>query len=58
MHTYLVNYQSVNRSNYTKLVSAKNEGEARKVANKIIHKEDDRDTVLKVTERDDLNAYE
>lgn len=57
MNTYLVNYESFNRKNYEEMVSAKNEKDARVMANKMINKHDDRDKIISITEHNELNVY-
>ena len=57
MNTYVVKYQSFNRANYSEMVSAKNEKDAFKAAQKMVVKHDDRDVILSVTEHNELNTY-
>lgn len=57
MNTYVVKYASFNRENYSEMVSAKNEIDARKAANKMVFKHDDRDTIVSITEHNELNTY-
>lgn len=57
MSLYEVKFESYNRENYSEMVSGKNEKDARKAANKLTIKHDDRDKILSITERNDLNVY-
>lgn len=57
MNTYVVKFQSFNRTDYEEMVSAKNENDAYKAAQKMVVKHDDRDKIISVTERNDLNTY-
>jgi len=50
MKSYLIKYQSANSKDYAEVVSARNEAEAWKQANKMVYKHDDRDRVLSVSE--------
>lgn len=58
MNTYLVNYQSFNDKDYAETVNAKSESDALKKAKKNVYKKDDRDRIVSITERNNLNkAY-
>lgn len=57
MSAYIVKYESYNRKNYEEVVNAKNEAEARKVANYMTHKHDDRDRIISIEEANELNVY-
>jgi hypothetical protein len=57
MKAWTVKFKSFNREDYGETVSGKNEKEARKNANKMVIKHDDRDTIESIEEDTTVKSW-
>jgi hypothetical protein len=57
MKAWTVKFKSFNREDYCETVSGKNEVEARKNANKMVIKHDDRDKIESIEEDTTVNSW-